>query len=146
MSFASVEREDMLYQPIGRLATIGDGGQPRIAPVGFRSTGDGSIAIRGHNLSATKKWGNVERNPRVSFVIDDLPSTDPWVARGVEIRGHAHTESQTRPDGSIDEQIIVTPARIITWGLGRGQRTSRDVAPVEARPPVPAARASTAYD
>ena len=139
MSFASVEREDMLYQPIGRLATIGDGGQPRIVAVGFRPTGDDTIAIRGHNLSATKKWGNVERNPRVSFVIDDLPSTNPWIARDIAIRGHAHTENQTRPDGSIDEQII-------TWGLGRGGRTSRDVAPVEARPPAPAARASTAYD
>lgn len=63
----------------------------------------------------TRIWRNSERNPRVAFAIDDLPSIDPWIARGIEIRGDAHPLSRTLPDGTIDEQIIVTPARIITW-------------------------------
>jgi pyridoxamine 5'-phosphate oxidase family protein len=29
----------------------------------------------------------VQANPRVSFVIDDIVSTQPWKVRGIEIRG-----------------------------------------------------------
>ena len=113
MSFTPAESADMLDQPIGRSATVADDGRPQIAPVGFRYTGDGAIAIRGHDLSATRKWRDIERDPRVAFVIDDLPATDPWITRGIALRGHAHTVSGAIPDGGTDEQIIVTPARII---------------------------------
>jgi hypothetical protein len=36
-----------------------------------------------------KKYRDVQRNPRVAIVIDDLATVDPWRPRMIEIRGQA---------------------------------------------------------
>jgi len=42
------------------------------------------------HLRATKKFKAVRQNGgAVAFVVDDIASVDPWVVRGVEIRGTA---------------------------------------------------------
>jgi pyridoxamine 5'-phosphate oxidase family protein len=45
-------------------------------------------------------------------VIDDLASTDPWVPRGIEIRGRAEAIAMPTP------LIRIHPERIVTWGIG----------------------------
>jgi pyridoxamine 5'-phosphate oxidase family protein len=45
-------------------------------------------------------------------VIDDLASTDPWRARGVEARGRAEAVAEPQP------LIRIHPERIVSWGLG----------------------------
>src|SRR5581483_4037136 len=90
MSFTDKEIAYLQSQRLGRLATIGPAGAPHNVPVGFRHNAEqGTVDIGGLNLSATRKFHDVQREPRVSFVIDDLASVDPWTPRGIEIRGTA---------------------------------------------------------
>src|SRR5438093_12369053 len=77
-------------QRLGRLATVGSDEQPHVVPVGFRYNPElDTIDIGGHDFAKRKKFRDVQRNPRVAFVVDDLASITPWRVRGIEIRGTA---------------------------------------------------------
>lgn len=66
-------------QRLGRLATLGPGGAPQVRPVGFRYDPElGVIDIGGMNMAASRKYRNVLADGRVSFVVDDLATTEPW--------------------------------------------------------------------
>ena len=123
--FSDNEREYLRSQRLGRLATVRPEGTPQIAPVGFRYNAElDVIDIGGRFMSQTKKFRNIQHNPHVSLVIDDV--LPPWQPRGVEIRGTA----QTLPTGgkalfgsaayAVDDAIIrITPEHIIGWGLDK---------------------------
>jgi pyridoxamine 5'-phosphate oxidase family protein len=70
-------------------------------------------------MGATRKFRNVRANPNVALVVDDIASVDPWVVRGIEIRGTAHALSEHRDHrpGLSDEIIRIRPARIIAWNV-----------------------------
>ncbi|MGI8588854.1 MAG: hypothetical protein ACR2M0_14385 [Chloroflexia bacterium] len=72
----------------------------------------------GHNIPATKKFRDAERDARVAFVVDDV--LPPWQPRAVEVRGRAEVSqtggAQIGP-GFGPEVIRVTPTRVISWGL-----------------------------
>ncbi|MGW4940920.1 PPOX class F420-dependent oxidoreductase [Actinoplanes sp. NPDC004185] len=106
-------------QPIGRLATVGAHGQPHNVPVGVHYNAElDTIDIGGMNLPASRKYRDVLVNERVSFVVDDVVSTDPWEARGIEIRGRASVcGGGRRLHFPGDELIRVSPLRIISWGI-----------------------------
>jgi pyridoxamine 5'-phosphate oxidase family protein len=80
-------------QPLGRLATASADGEPHVVPVGFKVDVErGVIEIGGHEAPGRpprRYRRNIEANPRASFVVDDLGSTDPWWPRGVSLRGRA---------------------------------------------------------
>ena len=137
-SFSDREREYLQGQPLGRLATAGPGGAPHVVPVGFRLSEDGeAIEIGGHGLGASKKWRDLQANPRVAFVVDDLVSRDPWTPRGIEIRGTAelHAEGGERFGAAWDAAwLVVRPRRVNSWGIDAppfspGSRSSRTVEP-----------------
>ena len=70
-------------------------------------------------MAASRKFRNVADNSRVAFVVDDVPSVDPWRVRCLEIRGHAEAitapaDSVARTDGAI---IRIHPHRIISFGI-----------------------------
>src|SRR5438067_10669252 len=89
-SFTPDESAYLQSQRLGRLATVGPDGQPHVVPVSFRYNPDhDTIDIGGHGFATRKKYRDVQRNPPVAFVVDDLASVDPWIARGIEIRGEA---------------------------------------------------------
>jgi pyridoxamine 5'-phosphate oxidase family protein len=124
-------------QRLGRMATAGGDGSPHIAPVGFRLGADAAaIDIGGHGLSKSKKWRDLEANPKIAFVVDDLASVDPWTPRGIEIRGRAelHYEGGTQRfgDGWDAVWFSIVPERIVSWGIERpafseGGRSARSV-------------------
>jgi pyridoxamine 5'-phosphate oxidase family protein len=110
-------------QRLGRLATAADG-KPHVVPVGFRYNPDqDTIDIGGHDFAKRKKFRDVQRNPQVAFVVDDLASIQPWHPRGVEVRGEAEI---LRSGGKgimpnfDDELFRIRPARIYSWGLESG--------------------------
>jgi pyridoxamine 5'-phosphate oxidase family protein len=115
--------QDIAYlnsQFLGRLATADEHGQPHATPVGFRYNVDlGTIDIGGYDLSSTKKVRDLAKNPRVSFVVDDLESVKPWRPRGITIRGSAELVTLEQPGSSRfgDTCIRIYPERIISWGL-----------------------------
>lgn len=121
MSFIEKEITYLHSQRLGRLATIGSDGAPHNVPVGFRyNPALGTIDIGGLNLSKTRKFHDIQREPRVSFVVDDLASIDPWTPRGIEIRGTAQALTEGGKDFGPHfgaELIRITPHRIIAWGI-----------------------------
>jgi pyridoxamine 5'-phosphate oxidase family protein len=122
-AFTEVERNYLQGQRVGRLVTLSRDGSPQARPVGF-TVREEFIEIGGLDLAATQKFRNIARDPRVSFLVDDLASVDPWHVRGVEIRG----EAQALPahDGT-DAAMRVFPARILRWGLTHSSIEARTV-------------------
>lgn len=59
----------------------------------------------------------------MAFVVDDIPSRDPWRVRCLEIRGTAEQalleDPPREPDGEpLDGAIIrITPRRVISFGI-----------------------------
>ncbi|MFF0269878.1 PPOX class F420-dependent oxidoreductase [Kribbella sp. NPDC004536] len=127
MVFTAAELEYLGTQRLGRLATVSAQGAVQNNPVNF-FLDDGVIVIGGHALGASKKFRNVQRGSTVAFVVDDLASVDPWVVRGIEVRGTAVALSDVEPPVPyFSRQVIrITPARIVSWGLD-GPRSSRTV-------------------
>ena len=119
ISFSPSELAYLASQRLGRLATIDRHGTPQNNPVGFAVADDGTVAIGGWNLGQSRKFKNLAVNDRVSLVVDDIASTDPWVVRGVEIRGRAEALTDVEPVASYmgREQIRIHPDRIRSWGL-----------------------------
>ena len=88
--FTDKEIEYLRGQRLGRMATTGSHGAPHIVPVGFRlDPGAETIQIGGRGMSKSKKWRDLQVNPKIAFVVDDLASIDPWTPRGIVIRGSA---------------------------------------------------------
>ncbi|MFI7243546.1 PPOX class F420-dependent oxidoreductase [Streptomyces qinglanensis] len=118
-AFTAAEWEYLASQRLGRLATVDPRGQPQNNPVGFFPQQDGTILVGGYALGTTKKWRNLQAQPRLALVVDDIVSFSPWQVRGVEVRGVA--ELREGPHGLgphfSDELIVVHPRRVLSWGL-----------------------------
>lgn len=133
MDLTSNEREYLAGQPLGRLATLAPDGSPQTRPVGFFVNDDlGTIDIGGHNIVQSQKFRNVRRDPRVSLVVDDLATIDPWAPRGIEIRGIAEALPDAEPGrpGFSPGLIRIRPTRVLGWGLDSnafGPPNARDV-------------------
>jgi pyridoxamine 5'-phosphate oxidase family protein len=118
MSFTQAELDFLATQHLGRLATVSPEGQVQNSPVGF-FVNDGVITIGGHGLGKSKKFRNIEAGCTVAFVVDELASINPWVVRGIEIRGTAEALLGQEPPlpGFSPELIRISPGKIISWGL-----------------------------
>ncbi|MGA2932515.1 MAG: PPOX class F420-dependent oxidoreductase [Acidimicrobiales bacterium] len=120
MDLSENERNYLNSQPLGRLATLAPDGSPQSRPVGFfLNEALGTIDIGGHNLGRSQKFRNVQRDGRVTLVVDDLASIDPWAPRGIEIRGEAEALTDAEPPrpGFSSELIRIHPNRVLAWGL-----------------------------
>ncbi|WP_028661996.1 PPOX class F420-dependent oxidoreductase [Saccharomonospora saliphila] len=120
MPFTEAEYEYLTTQTIGRLCTLGPGDQPQCRPIVYFVNRElGTIDIGGYNNSDTQKFRNVRRHPRVSLLVDDLASRDPWVVRGVELRGDAEALLDAPPpaEGFGAGVIRIHPRRILSWGM-----------------------------
>jgi pyridoxamine 5'-phosphate oxidase family protein len=121
--FTAKELEYLDSQTLGRLATVDPSGALQNNPVGFRvNEATGQVIIGGLALAKTRKFRNIQANPNVAVVVDDLASRDPWVVRGVEIRGSAEALVDVDPPmpGLSREIIRITPRWIGSWGLEPG--------------------------
>ena len=123
-NFTPAEIAYLQTQRLGRLATVGPDGQPHVVPVAFRyNPHEDTIDIGGHDFAKRKKFRDVRRHGRAAFVVDDLASVDPWMPRGVEIRGEAEalkTGGEEIMPGFDPEMIRIRPRRIVSWGLDGG--------------------------
>jgi pyridoxamine 5'-phosphate oxidase family protein len=113
--FSPAEIAYINSQKLGRLATIDKDGAPNVVPVSFRYNAElDTIDIGGYQLASSKKFKNIQRDGRVSFVIDDV--LPPWEPRGIEVRGVAEAlaTGNNFGDGAL---IRVTPLHLIAWGI-----------------------------
>ena len=63
-------------------------------------------------ITHTVRYRNIQTNPRVSVVVDDLGSTDPWSPRGIKVIGTAVIE-----DSGGSPRFRITPEVIISWAI-----------------------------
>ncbi|MFC6012775.1 PPOX class F420-dependent oxidoreductase [Nocardia lasii] len=119
MTFTSNEQQFLAEAGIGRLATVSPDGIVQNNPTNYRVNADGTIDIGGMRMRASRKYRNIEAGSRVSFVIDQQISVEPYVIRGIEVRGTAETLDDQEPPFPPQERTIIRihPERIITWGI-----------------------------
>jgi pyridoxamine 5'-phosphate oxidase family protein len=113
--FSEQESAYLKTQLLGRIATVSPTLQPDVAPVGFDFDGT-YFYVGGLDILKTLKYKNIRTHSRVSFVIDDLESIDPWVPRGIKIHGTADIVPHDGYMGTGD-YIRITPERKWTWGI-----------------------------
>jgi pyridoxamine 5'-phosphate oxidase family protein len=118
MSFTDQETTYLRSQPLGRLATTSEDGQPDVVPVGFDFDGT-YFYISGYgDTLKTKRVRNVlNGNAQVAFVVDDLVSTDPWTPRFLRVYGTADIVERDGYAGR-KEYLRITPTISWSWNLG----------------------------
>lgn len=116
--FSNAELEYLAEGKLGRLATIDRDGFPHIVPLGWTyNAAFDTIDIGGRDFAATQKFRNVQRNPSVALVVDDV--LPPWKPRCVMIRGQgeALTEATDADGVPTGPMIRITPVRVVSFGL-----------------------------
>jgi pyridoxamine 5'-phosphate oxidase family protein len=138
-AFTPSEIEFLTSQSMARLATVGPDGQPHVVPLTFNFNADeDAIDVGGVDFGNTKKWRDARRNPRVTFLLDDV-RPNPFRARALEVRGRA--EAHETGGGSIHprfpnfapEFLRIRPTRILSWGLAGADGAVPDEFRVNAR-------------
>jgi pyridoxamine 5'-phosphate oxidase family protein len=125
-NFSQKETEYLKSQHLARIATASlreeeDSIQPDVVPVGFDFDGE-YFYVSGMNLLKSTKYRNVQKNPRVALVIDDLNSVDPWEPRGIRIYGIADVVNRQggymqQTDHPSAVYIRIKPLKKWSWGI-----------------------------
>ncbi|MBW0272199.1 pyridoxamine 5'-phosphate oxidase [Nocardia sp. MH4] len=122
MTFTINEQQFLAEAGIGRLATVSPDGVVQNNPTNYRVNADGTIDIGGMRMRTSRKYRNVEAGSRVSFVVDQQVSAEPYVIRGIEVRGKAVALEDEEPPFPHQERVVlrIHPDRVISWGIGGG--------------------------
>jgi pyridoxamine 5'-phosphate oxidase family protein len=142
MTLTDAEQRFLARQPRGHLATIGPDGTPQVKPLGFSyNAALGTIDIAGFNMARSAKYRNIQANPRVAFVVDEVTEASMEGAHFLEIRGTAEAVlSPATADGHLAAEIIrIHPSRVIAYNVDPGQpglQTRTAAAGTAARPSV----------
>jgi pyridoxamine 5'-phosphate oxidase family protein len=120
MTFDEAEVAYLRSHSLGRLATVGEDGQPDVVPVAVEFDGVYFWVGGGDPSSvlATRKFRNVAAGERrVALVVDDLVSLDPFIARGVRVYGIA--EGPVERVGMIGPGVFlrITPEVSWSWNM-----------------------------
>jgi pyridoxamine 5'-phosphate oxidase family protein len=107
MSFTADEITYLRAHPLARFASLCEADQPDVVPVALEF--DGTYFWVGGpraEFLRTRKVRNITAGRRkVAFVVDDLDSIDPFVARGIRVYGEA--------DGPVDRDGMVGPGHYL---------------------------------
>jgi pyridoxamine 5'-phosphate oxidase family protein len=115
MSFDDAEIAYLLSQPLGRLATVGEDGQPDAVPVAVEFDGTYFwVGGSGSSVLSTRKFRNVAAgDARVALVVDDLVSFEPFVARAVRVYGIA--EGPVERVGMVGPGVFLRITPVVSW-------------------------------
>jgi len=126
--FSQQEQAYLQTQLLARLATIEPDGQPDVDVVGFEFDG-ARFYIGGHQLETTRKYKNIVAGKRkVSLIIDDLKTREPWAPRAIKIHGIAEVVEHEGRMGP-GSYIAITPTVSWTWGIEEPQFRQGKVIP-----------------
>jgi pyridoxamine 5'-phosphate oxidase family protein len=134
MNFTDAEQHFMARLARGHLATVGPGGRPQVKPLGFTYNADlDTIDIAGFNMAGSAKYRNVQANPQVAFVVDEVTAPTMEGVHFLEIRGEAETAvGPDDPAGHLAPEIIrIRPRRVISFNVdpARPGFAARDIDP-----------------
>ena len=121
MAFSDEEIAYLRSQPVARLATVNEDGQPDVVPVAFELDGPYIwIGGVGPDVARTRKLRNIGAGrTKVSLVMDDLVSFEPFTARALRVYGDAEPPVERRGhDGSRAVQPD-RPAGVVELESGR---------------------------
>jgi len=117
--FSEAERNYLKSQRLARVATASAKGIPEVSPVGFEFDG-ACFWIGSHSqeiFPTTRRYKNITAgNTKVSLVVDDLASVDPWKPRGVKVSGTAEVMQHDGIFGK-GKYIRITPKVSVSWGI-----------------------------
>ena len=106
-------------QRLARIATASPKGIPEVSPVGFEFDGK-YFWVGSHSqeiFPRTRRYRNITKgNTRVSIVIDDMASVDPWRPRGIKVSGKAEVMEHTGIFGK-GKYIRISPIVSVSWGI-----------------------------
>jgi pyridoxamine 5'-phosphate oxidase family protein len=126
--FSEQELAFLRAQPLARLATVAVNGQPDVDAVGFAFE-NGRFYIAGWYLERTRKYKNIAAGQsKVSLLIDDLRSLEPFEPRAIKLHGEAEIlqlEEGFRGPGTY---IVITPK--VSWSNGIEGPAFQDGKPV----------------
>jgi len=116
---SAAEVEYLKNQRLARIATASPQGEPEVSPVAFEYDGK-YFYVGSHDQSIffkTRRYNNIKNgNARVSLVIDDLRSVDPWRPRGIKVRGTAEVVEHEGMFGK-GSYLRIRPQVTISWGI-----------------------------
>lgn len=114
--FLPQEQAYLQTQMLARLATVEPDGQPDADVTGFEFDG-ARFYIGGYDVEQTRKYKNiVAGNRKVSLVIDDLKTIDPWAPRGIKVHGTAEIIEREGRMGR-GSYLAITPTVSWSWGI-----------------------------
>jgi pyridoxamine 5'-phosphate oxidase family protein len=126
--FSQQEHAYLQAQLLARLATVEPGGQPDVDVVGFEFDG-ARFYIGGHQLETTRKYKNIVAGQRkVSLIIDDLKTRNPWAPRAIKIHGVSEIVEREGRMGRTD-YLAITPTVSWSWGIEEPQFRQGKVVP-----------------
>jgi pyridoxamine 5'-phosphate oxidase family protein len=119
MAFTDEELEYLRSQPLARLATVAPNGQPDVTPIALEVEGTTMwVCGAGEAVLRTRKIRNITAGHRqVALVVDDLPSLEPFIARGIRIYGTAEDPIDRVGMVGPGHYVRVTPTISWSWNL-----------------------------
>ncbi|MEA2684538.1 MAG: pyridoxamine 5-phosphate oxidase family protein [Chloroflexota bacterium] len=111
-TFSEAEKAYLAEQRLARVATVSAKGEVDVSPIGLHFDGE-RFLLMGMDLPSTFRWKNVQANPSVSLVVDDLASVEPWRPRGIKVHGRGEI-GKTHGGRAA---IFVIPDRKWSWGI-----------------------------
>ncbi|HXG93864.1 MAG TPA: PPOX class F420-dependent oxidoreductase [Blastocatellia bacterium] len=113
-------------QRLARIATVSENSQPDVAPVGFDFDGQ-YFYVGGMSMTRTLKYKNVQANPKVALVIDDLESVNPMRPRSLKIHGSGEIVIREGYAGA-GPYIRIKPE--VIWSIGINEPAFKDGKPI----------------
>jgi pyridoxamine 5'-phosphate oxidase family protein len=110
-------------QRLARIASASAKGVPEVSPVGFEFDGK-YFWVGSHSQEIflrTRRYKNITGgNDRISLVVDDLASVDPWRPRAIKVSGTAEVVDHDGIFGR-GKYIRITPKVTASWGIEPSQ-------------------------
>lgn len=118
MAFTDDEAAYLYTHPMGRLSTVDSDGQPDAVPVAVEFDGASFWIGGGGTVTRTRKFRNIAAgHDRVALVIDDTPSLEPLIVRGIRIYGRAEQPFEREGMVGPGTYLRVTPTLSWSWNL-----------------------------
>jgi pyridoxamine 5'-phosphate oxidase family protein len=119
VAFSDEEIAYLQSQPVARLATVNEDGQPDVVPVAFELDGPHIwVGGVGPGVARTRKFRNIGAGrTKVALVVDDLVSIEPFIARALRVYGDA--EPPIERVGMVGPGLYsrITPRVSWSWNL-----------------------------
>lgn len=116
---SEAETNYLKTQKLARIASASPKGVPEVSPVGFEFDGK-YFWVGSHSqeiFPRTRRYKNIkDGNSRVSIVIDDLESVNPWKPRGIKVSGVAEVMEHSGMFGR-GRYFRITPKVSVSWGI-----------------------------